>query len=151
VPGVYPFPEEEDVVYGYLAELYGKLNKPVTGRMLAYAMDREISGSSGKFHVEESLEDLLRKGLISWEGGGYTPLRRSIAFRKQLEMEEVEPFTREYGESAESHVDKVWDFRTALTKPEAGGKWGLAPTSHFFYKDRPWKGLTQENVGGEDL
>lgn len=144
MPGVYPFPEWEDVVYGYLDSLYRKSGRPVTAAAMASAMEREVPGSTSRYDVEDALDSLEDRYLVKRIGKGYITLRRGEALERQLEMEEVEPFTREYGEVPEAHVDKVWDFRTALTKPSAGGKWGLAPTSHYFYKDKPWTGLTQE-------
>lgn len=145
MPGIYPFPEWEDVVYGYLSYMYGKRGRPIKAMDLASSMSREV-GPTDKDDVEDALDSLEDKYLIKRIGGGYVTLRRGEALGRQLGMEEVEPFTREYGETPEAHIDKVWDFRTALTKPRAGGRWGLAPTSHYFYKDRPWTRLTLGEV-----
>lgn len=142
--GVYPFPEMDDVVYGYMKQVYDETDRPVTTGMIASVMNKDLPGSGDRFVIRDSLDSLADRRLISWEGQGYVPLVRSSALRRQVEMEEVRPFTREYGETPEAHEDRVWDFRTALTKPEAGGKWGLGATGHLIPSDRRWTGLTQE-------
>lgn len=143
MPGIYPFPELEDVVYGYLAALYGKVGRPITVGMIGTAMSRDVPGFVVKADVKDALDSLEDKALIKRVGGGYIILDLREALGKQLELGEVEPFTREFGETPEAHLDKVWDFRTELVKPEAGGKLGLYPTSHYF-RDRLWTGLAQE-------
>jgi len=144
--GVYPFPEFEDVVHGYLVELYRRFGRPVPALVLLVTMKRDVPDSEWKLgDVKEALDSLVEQELILEKGGGYKPLAFVGALRRQLQVEEVEPFTREYGETPEAHIDKVWDFRTALTKPEAGGKYGLYPTSHYFIEDKRWRGLVQED------
>lgn len=145
MPGVFPFPEFEDVVYGYLGDLYRRMGRPVMADFIFAFMNRDVPRSAVKADVKDALDSLEDKGLIQKVGGGYVILGTKEALGRQLELSEVEPFTREYGETSEAHLDKVWDFRTELVKPEAGGKWGLAPTVHLIPTDRPWKGLTQED------
>lgn len=148
MPGV-PVVDGE-VVYLYLTHVYNELNRPVTARMLAKAMDKDDSGSSSFYDIQGSLDSLYERHLIRKGRIGYEPLDLSSALRRQLLMDEVEPFVREYGETAEAHVDKVWDFRTPLIKPAAGGIWGLGPVGHLILYDRLWKGLTLDLPDHED-
>lgn len=148
MPGVYPPIEDEDIVYEYLVDYYREGGgKAVLSTTLSRIIQRDTHGGVSEDHVNSILNTLEKKGLISKSKAGYKPLERSAALRRQLEMEEVQPFTREFGETAEAHIDKPWDFRTPLMKPKAGGKFGLGATGHLIQSDRAWRGLTEQERG----
>lgn len=145
MPGVYPPVEDEDIVYEYLVDYYREGGgKAVLSSTLYREIQRDTHGGVSEDHVSSILNTLAKKGLISKSKAGYKPLEGAATLRRQLEMREVQPFTREYGETAEAHIDKPWDFRTALTKPRAGGRWGLGATGHLIQGDRAWRGLTEQ-------
>ena len=149
MPGVYPPIEEGDIVYEYLVGCYREGGgKPVSSGTLSRIIQRDARGSGvSEDYVNSVLNTLVRKGFITKSKAGYKPLERTAALRRQLEMEEVQPFTREFGETAEAHIDKSWDFRTPLMKPKAGGKFGLGATGHLIQSDRARRGLTEQERG----
>lgn len=142
----FSYPEWENVAYGYLSSLYGRLRKPVPAKLILASMRSDVPEGKWKLgEVEEALGSLEGKELIAREGRGYLPLTKEVALRLQLGMEEVKPFTREPGEVPESHMDKVWsgDIRD-LVKPTFGNEYGLYPVSQY-NEEKIWKGLTLED------
>lgn len=138
--------ELADVVYGYLEDLSKGGRFAVKSRSLKLALNRDSPGWADHFDLERILLNLNERGLIEWvPGEGWIPLSLQGQFSRQLGMPEVVPFTREPGESLEAHIDKFWDVeKEELVKPEAGGKWGLAPIVQYLETDKRWKGLTKE-------
>jgi len=139
----YSVPEWEDLVFELLVENYKWVGKPIPASSLTRFMSKTFGRRLAEEQVVDALESLSERELIQKVGGGYRPATKALALKAQLRMEEVTPFTREPGEIAESHMDKVWegDIRE-LEKPEAGGEYGLYPVNIYFNKDLRWKGLT---------
>ena len=142
----YSHPEWEDVVFAYLQDLHKRFRRPIPATVVAASLSKDVGTPVEISEVKEALESLGEKELIKRVGGGYIPLSLSEALNIQLGLEEVKPFTREYGEVPESHLDKVWigDIRE-LQIPKAGGRYGLYPIAQFSARDKQWKGLVQED------
>ena len=142
---VYPHPEFEDIVYSYLVALYKRFGRPMNPITIAMYLSDDVGEKVKAKDVGDALRDLEQKGLILGFNEKFRPKGLSEDLRVQLALQEVEPFTREYGETPEAHIDKVWDFREELVKPEVGGKYGLPPLIQYSYMEKPWEGLIQDD------
>jgi len=142
----FSYPEWEDLVQEYLVSLYKRFGRPIPPLVLAASMSKDVGEVVDIKLVRDALESLEEKELIKKAGKGYVPLAREVAFRVQLDLPEVEPFTREPGEVIEAHMDKVWlgDIRQ-LQKPTFGNEYGLYPVVQYSAEDKVWRGLTKED------
>ncbi len=131
---------DRELVYMYIDHLYNKYEKGVPVRLIKDYMEDEFEGSSE--NLSSSLKSLLEEGLIERDKYGFKPLTGAKALRRQMEMEEVVPFTRVGEDLPESHLDKVYSFSTPLIKPV--GRFGLIPTSPSLSENKKWERLYRE-------